>query len=344
MPPNKIMPIPLDSSNELHFIKLLSALSEYKASDLHLSVAAPPNLRISGKIVSLMNEDLITNEFIQNIVFSMLTDAQAQQLQLKRSLVFAFTFKGKTRYKVHVYYQHEHLSASFRFIPEHVLPLSRLLVPQAVKDIMQLQHGLVLVAGNYGTGKSTVLAGMLEELNLTTTQHIITFEQPIEYLFIDDKSIIEQVEIGIDLPDLTYALEFASHEDVDVIMVSAPLDAVNVRIILQLVAMGKLVLVEVGALTTSRALERLVTAFTTAEQPGIRMMIATHLQAAVALQFTTTATGTTALAAEVLRPNAEVLQIIKHESFEQLDAVLENNQTDGMATFTKSQQELQNLS
>lgn len=337
------MPIALDSSSELHFIKLLSALSEYKASDLHLTIANPPSLRIAGKIVPLMNEDLITNEFIQNIVFSMLSDVQVQQLQLKRSLIFAYTFKGKTRYKVHVYYQHQHLSASFRFIPERVLPLSRLLVPQAVKDILQLQSGLVLVSGNYGTGKSTVLAGMIEELNLTTTQHIVTFEQPIEYVFVDDKSIIEQIEIGNDLPDLTYALEFASHEDVDVIMISVPLDAANVRTILQLTAMGKLVLVEVGALNTSRALERFITIFNTVEQPGIREMVANDLQAAMALQFTTVGSGTIVLTAEVLRSNAEVTQILKHESFDKLARVLENGQPDGMVTFAQSQQELQNI-
>lgn len=331
----------LDSSHELHFIKLLSALSEYKASDLHLTVAAPPSLRIAGKITALTNEDLITDDFIQNIVFAMLTDEQALQLQLKRALVFAYVFKGKARYKVHVYYQHNHLSASFRYIPEQITLVSRLLVPNAVKDLLHITTGLVVVAGDYGTGKSTVLAGLIQELNTTTTQHVVTFEQPIEFVFNDDKSIIEQIEIGQDLPDLTYAIDFATHEDVDTIMVAVPLEAVTVRTILQLADMGKLVFVEVGALNTARALERMIAVFTGSEQAGMRELLASSLQVAIALQFTTIASGTIGLAAEVLRPNSEVLQVLRHESFDKLGLILESGQRDGMATFAQTQQELQ---
>ncbi len=337
------MPIPLDTATELRFIKLLSSLTEYKASDLHLTVATPPSLRIGGKIVPLLNEDLISQTFIQQIVGAMISDEQADQLQLKRSLVFAFTLKGKMRYKVHIYYQHQQLAASFRYLPTVVQSISHLPVPAAVQALSQLPHGLVIIAGDYGTGKSTVLAGLIEAINLTSAQHIVTFEQPIELIFTDNKAIIEQVELGRDLPDLTYAIDFVSNEDVDTIMVAAPLEAANIRTVLQLVAMGKLVLMEVPAPNIQRALERLVTIFSSDEQAGIREALATGLQAAVALRLFTTASGTNALAAEVLRSATGLANFLRHESFDQLETILANSRTEGMLTFAQAEQELQAL-
>ncbi|EKD76562.1 MAG: hypothetical protein ACD_43C00059G0001 [uncultured bacterium] len=337
------MPIALDSSNELRFTKLLSTLSEYKASDLHLTLAAPPNLRIGDKIVSIPNEEILNNAFIQNIVLSMLSDEQARQFALKKSLVFTHSFKGHARYKVHCYMQNGHIAVSFRYIPDQILPLSRLMVVKAVRDITNLQSGLVIVAGDHGSGKSTLLAGLIEELNQTRQEHIVTFEDPVEHNFVDDKSMIEQISLGDDLPDLSAALEFVTHEDVDTIMVSAPLDAANIRIVLQLATMGKLVFCELTATTLRSAFERMVNTFNASEHTAIREQLASVLQVGVAVRLRSTAAGTLMQEAEVIKTNPAVVNFLRHDSFDKVALILENGRNDDMVTFEQSARELQTM-
>lgn len=335
------MPVTLDSSHELHFTKLLSALSEYKASDLHFTLAAPPSLRIGDKIIPIPNEDILNNAFIENIVFSMLSDEQARQFELKKNLVFTLTFKGRSRYKVHCYMQNGHVAVSFRYITDQILPLSRLTVVSAVRNLATLRSGLIIIAGDHGSGKSTLLAGMVEEYNQTRQQHIVTFEDPVEHTFVDDKSMIEQVTLGKDLPDLTSALEFVTHEDVDIIVVSAPLDAANIRIVLQMATMGKLVLCEMTATSLRSVLERIVNTFTASEHAAIREQLASVLQAAVAVRLRSTLSGNLVQEAEVMRSNPAVVNFLRHDSFDKIALILENGRNDGMVTFEQSARELE---
>ena len=337
------MPVPLDSNNELRFTKLLSTLSEYKALDLHFTLATPPNLRIGDKIIPIPNEEILNNAFIENIVFSMLTDEQARQFELKKNLVFTHTFKGHSRYKVHCYMQNGHVAVSFRYITEQILPLSRLIVSSAVRDVASLHSGLIIIAGDHGSGKSTLLAGMVEEFNQTRQQHIVTFEDPVEHTFVDAKSMIEQISLGKDLPDMSAALEFVTHEDVDIIVVSAPLDASNIRIVLQMATMGKLVLCELTASSLRAALERLVNTFTASEHAAIREQLASVLQAAVAVRLRSTISGSLVQEAEVLRSNPAVVNFLRHEAFDKIALILENGRNDGMVTFEQSARELETM-
>ncbi len=226
------MPGLLDSATELRLNKLLSALSEYKASDLHLTIANPPSLRIGGKLQSLANEPLLTKDFLSNLIHALLTDLQLQTLELTKDVTTVVTFKGKARYKLHAYSQQGNYSLTFHTIPLTVAPLSRWTIHTAVQQCSQIQKGLIVVAGGYGAGKSTLVAGLVEELNQTSAHHIMTFEQPIEFVYTDAQSIVEQVEIGVDIPDLQSGLQRVYQEDVDIVVVNMVLDAASMGTVL----------------------------------------------------------------------------------------------------------------
>lgn len=327
---------PLDSATELRLTKLLATLSEYKGSDLHLTVANPPSLRIAGKLQTLTNEALLTSAFIQTVIRSLLTDTQLQQLELKKDFVTAVTMKGKARYKIHAYSQQGNYSLTFRLIPITVPPLSRWTIHDAVKRCLEIKRGLILVAGSYGSGKSALITSLIEEHNQTAAHHIMTFEQPIEFAYTDAQSIIEQVELGIDVPDLPAARERVYQEDVDIIVVSCPIDAAVMRTVMQFVDMGKLVIVEVLAPTIQLTLDSVVGVFHANEQPAIRESLAQALQAVIALQPIAEPGQTALLACEVLRQTPATMNFIKHDSFDKIALILENGRNDGMITFEQS--------
>ncbi len=326
----------LDSATELRLTKLLATLSEYKGSDLHLTVANPPSIRIGGKLQALTDELLLTNDFIQTVIRAMLTDAQLQQLELKKDFVTAITLKGKARYKIHTYAQQGNYSLTFRLIPTTVPPLSRWTIHEAVKQCIEIQRGLIIVAGSYGSGKSALITSLIEEHNQTAAHHIMTFEQPIEFAYTDAQSIIEQIELGTDVPDLPAARERVYQEDVDIIVVSCPIDAAVMKTVLQFVDMGKLVIVEVLAPTTQLVLDTVVGVFHANEQPAIRESLAQALQAVITLQSVVQPGQAPMLACEVLRQTTATINFIKHDSFDKIALVLENGRNDGMVTFQQS--------
>lgn len=330
----------LDSTTELRLTKLLSALADYKASDLHFSVGIPPSFRMAGSIVPLAGEALVTAEFVQTLVDALLTPVQQQQLAAAKSVVFGYTFKGKTRYKVHVYHQRGYPSVTFRYLPPRILPVSQLAVPAAVKKLATIEHGLIIIAGAYGSGKTTLLAGVIEEYNQTSAKHIMTFERPIELLLTDSKSMIEQCELGQDVMNIAEAVHLASAEDIDMIGISTVVDAASVRAACQLAQMGKLVLFEVTAPTIRSALDSLMGVFMSTEQTTMRTTLADVFQAAVALTAIPNTAGGVSVAAEVLRLNPGVYSVLRQENFDKIPMIIEHGHNDGMVTLEQSRAEL----
>lgn len=338
-----VMPTNLDAAVELYFTELVSAIGAYKATALHLSVGVPPSLRISGQIVTMTEEQLLTGDFLTQIVAALLTEEQQQYLAVRKSLLTTITIKNKTRCKLHVYYQQGQLSLTLSLIPNVVAPIEHLAVPQSLKALTQLRSGLVIVAGEYGQGKSTVLAGFIESLNQTVAQHIVTFEQSIEHTFNDAKSVIEQLEIGRDIPDVAAIVPFVSQEDVDTILISTVLDAVTVKTALHLAQMGKLVWLEVTAPTAHLALSECMSMFLSSEQEVIRDLLVTNLAAVVALRLATSNTGATTLTTEIAKKSAALTQLLRADNLDKLALVIENGHNDGMITFAQATKELQNF-
>lgn len=330
------MVTPVNSSVELQISKLLASISEYKASDLHFSVGNPPTLRVGGKLVPLTSEELLTPEFIQSLIDGILPAELVPELDLHRDITFTYATKGKARYKVHAYYQQGYVSITFRLIPMTIPPLVNLDVPEPVKNIVQFQDGLIIVAGAYGAGKTTVLASCLEYYNQTFSKHIVTFERPIEILFTDAKSIIEQREVGRDIPNAAAVKDFAAQEDVDIIMIANVDNGDVLQAALHTAQMGKLVFIEVTAQSIQYTLERLIELVPHEDEAHVRSSLASCLRAVVALQAMPNNAGAVSLAAEVLLSGPGVTNMLRQDSFDKVNVILENGTAEGMLSFQQS--------
>lgn len=330
------MVTPVNSSVELQISKLLASISEYKASDLHFSVGNPPTLRVAGKLVPLTAEELLTPEFIKSLLDGILPAELIPQLDLHRDITFTYATKGKARYKVHAYYQQGYVSLTFRLIPMTIPPLVNLDVPEPVKNIVQFQDGLIIVAGAYGAGKTTVLASCLEYYNQTFSKHIVTFERPIEILFTDAKSIIEQREVGRDIPNAAAVKDFAAQEDVDIIMIANVDNGDVLQAALHSAQMGKLVFIEVTAQSIQYALSRLIELVPQEDEAHVRASLAASLRAAVALQALPNNAGAVSLAAEVMLSGPGVVTMLRQDSFDKVNVILENGVAEGMLSFQQS--------
>lgn len=330
------MVVPVNSSVELQISKLLASISEYKASDLHFSAGNPPTLRVAGKLIPLTSEELLTPEFIQSIIDGILPSELAPEFSLHREITFTYATKGKARYKVHAYYQQGYVSLTFRLIPMTIPPLVNFDIPEQVKNIVQFETGLIIVAGAYGAGKTTVLASCLEYYNQTFSKHIVTFEQPIEILFTDAKSIIEQRQIGRDIPNAAAVKDFATQEDVDIIMLANVDNADVFKAALNTAQMGKLVFIEVTAQSVQYTLERIIDLVSREDEAHVRSSLASCLRAVVALQAMPNNAGSVSLAAEVLLSSPGTVTMLRQDTFDKVNTILENGINEGMLSFQQS--------
>lgn len=330
----------LDTAVELQITKLLASVAEYKASDLHLTVGSSPSLRIAGKIVPLTSEPLLTPEFVEAVVFSLISEEQKQTLERQRSLLFLHTFKSKTRYKVHVYYQQGYLSSSFRLIPPVANPITALAVSDEVKQLATITDGLILITGAYGSGKTTLLAGFIEYYNQQLSKHIVTIEQPVEFLYNDNKCIVEQREVGTDITDISKVADFASTEDVDIVALSTPLNKELISTAFHLVRMGKLVLLEVTAQSIKHLLQDILALYPAEEQITIRENLSSNLQAVIGLRAVPNTAGSVSIASEIMRINPGMKQMLSQDNLDKLDMLMESGRAEGMLTMQQSLQAL----
>ncbi len=327
---------PLNSSVELQLQKWLSAVAEYKASDFHLSVGNAPTLRVGGELVQLPSEELLTPEFIASVAESLMDDTVKQELDLLRSVNFVHSFKGRARYKVHIYYQSGYISITFRLLQNVIIPLNQLEVSDQVKNVANITDGLIIVTGDYGVGKSTVLASYIDYINQSQAKHIVTFEQPVELLITDAKSIVEQREFGTDVPGSAAIIPFISQEDVDVVLISNVNDGATLQAAIDVAQMGKLVFIEMAAHSVRSALERMISMVDPANEQQLRNELISVMRAVVALYPIANTAGSTSLASEVLLMSPGVVSMIKQGSFDKVDLVIENGQNEGMLTYKSS--------
>ncbi|MFH0951814.1 MAG: ATPase, T2SS/T4P/T4SS family, partial [Patescibacteria group bacterium] len=200
--------------------RILTTAFEYKASDLHFTAGNPPIVRVDGRLVSLTNEPIITSDYITEIVGMFLNDEQKDQLTKEREILVTFTSGTKTRFRVHIFYQRQTLAISLRMIANIIPTIEQLGLPKVVSEFTKSDKGLVIICGPFGSGRSATVAALINTINQTYVKHIITIEKPIEYLYVNAKSIIEQREVGRDTLSFEQALETSLKEDIDVLMVS----------------------------------------------------------------------------------------------------------------------------
>ncbi|MEK7648777.1 MAG: ATPase, T2SS/T4P/T4SS family [Patescibacteria group bacterium] len=323
----------MDTAQTLAFRKLLTESIKKEASDLHISVGSRPMIRIDGSLHDMEEEDIFTEDSIKSIVESVLSAAERESLEQKRDYVLVKVFDNKIRTKIHFFYQEGFLTLSIRFLSLNPVTLHELNMPQVITKLSALTHGLIIVAGRYGSGRTTLAVSLLEEINRTRVEHILTLERPIEYNLVSNKSIVDQQEVGRDVKSFEDGLASLDDEDVDVLLVSELSSAECTRSVLEHANAGMLVIVIIDTDSANRAIERLIAMFPVQEQDYARQLVTGTLQAVVVQALVPQMGGGRIPVHEILLNNASVRSFILSNRLQQLGNVIASSRAEGMLSF-----------
>lgn len=321
----------------MQIVDLLSTAVEKKASDLHLTVGRPPILRINGELNFIPNKPVLEKETIGSLLETMLTTQRKEELDRTGQVDFSYGLPSLGRFRVNLFRQRSTLSAVMRLIPYEIPPIETLGLPEAVKDFAEKTRGLVLITGPTGSGKSTSLASLIDIINTNRGCHIITLEDPIEYLHQHKKSIINQREIGTDTLSFAGALRAALREDPDVILVGEMRDFETIQTALTAAETGHLVFATLHTNDATQTVDRIIDVFPPHQQAQIRMQLSLTLQGIVAQQLLPRADiPGRALACEILVATSAVRNIIREGKTYQLPTVMQTGAKLGMQTMDNS--------
>lgn len=319
---------------------LMLAAARQSASDLHLAVGRKPTLRIDGVLVGLEQDPILTPEDTQGLVLALLTPEQKEKFLKFGDLDFSYSFQDKARFRVNVYFQRGFMAAALRLIPAEIKTVEELHLPPVLKRFTKLSQGFVLVVGPAGHGKSTTLAALLDEINHARMDHIITIEDPIEYLFVQDRAIISQREIRSDSPSFHRALRSLLRQDPDVIMIGEMRDAESIATALTAAETGHLVFSTLHTNSATQTIDRIIDSFPASQQGQISSQLAATLVGIVSQRLITRIEGGRMPAAEVMFVNAATRNLIRENKVYQIDLVIETSMQEGMMTLNRSLAEL----
>jgi twitching motility protein PilT len=315
-------------------------MQEHGASDLHMVVGFPPLLRLRGELVPL-NAPVLTAESNKKILFEILEPEQQESLQKKKDFDKAYELEGVGRFRCNFLYQLHGIGAVFRLIPTKILTLDQLGMPASVKTIANYQRGLVLVTGPTGSGKSTTMAAIIDTINDTYAKHIITIEDPLEFVHPNKKCIFSQREIGTHAASFGQALKVASREDPDVILVGEMRDLETIALALTCAELGILVFGTLHTNSAGKTIDRIINAFPAEQQAQTRTMLSESLKAVIAQQLLKTKDGKSRCAAiEVLIGTSALASIIRDGKITQIDSLIQTGKAQGMQTMDQHLQEL----
>ena len=324
---------------------LLRTACENKASDLHLKVGNYPYLRIDGELQALTQYSRISAEDMLNMAFSMMTNRQKQKFKENTELDMAYGVAGLGRFRVNVFQQRGNVGMVLRVIPTKIRTFEELLLPRVMDRICQEARGLVLVTGTTGSGKSTTLAAMVDRINATRTDHIITIEDPIEFLHRDKKGFVNQREVEVDTPSFGSALRAALRQDPDVILVGEMRDLETIQTALLAAETGHLVFSTLHTMDATETIQRIIAVFPPPEQKQIRLQLASTLRAVISQRLVRRAESIgRAPAVEVLIATEYIRDcIINPEKTRMIhDAISAGTSQYGMQTFDQSLYDLYN--
>jgi twitching motility protein PilT len=316
--------------------EILHTAARRSASDVHLQVGLPPVLRIQSRLVPLDSEAL-TAEATERLAFSIMSEPQKKHFHERLDLDFSYAIPTVSRFRVNVFTQRETVAAAFRLIP-HEIPVPEALgIPTPIIELAQLRRGLVLFTGAAGQGKSTSLAALLDRINRERAVHIITLEDPIEYVFQHRRSVVVQRELGNDMLNFAGALRVTLREDPDVILVGEMRDFQTVEAALTAAETGHLVFATLHTQTAAQSIDRIVDVFPPNQQPQIRIQLAGTLQAVVTQQLVFRKDGAgLCLAVEFLRANAAIRNLIREGKSHEIQSVIQTGVGMGMTTMETS--------
>jgi twitching motility protein PilT len=311
------------------------------ASDLHLTTATPPVARVHGDLVALDDCPTLDADATRSLLYRVLTTEQQKRLEIDRQLDFSYGVPGLSRFRVNVYVQRESLAAAFRVVPHELKSLDELGLPPGLKTFAELPRGLVLVTGPTGSGKSTTLAALIDEINRTRHDHIITIEDPIEFIHRHKHCIVNQREIGSDATSFGSALRAALRQDPDVILLGEMRDLETIATALTAAETGHLVFGTLHTQSAPSTIDRIVDVFPAGQQDQVRTQIAGTLQGVVTQSLVPTADGQGRVAAvEILMPDDAIRNLIRQAKVEQIYSYMQTGSRTGMQTMEQSLSDL----
>jgi twitching motility protein PilT len=314
---------------------------EQNASDVHISPGLPPAMRVNGKITPLTDFPNLDPADTREIVYSVLNDSQRKKFENERQLDLSYAIPGVARFRVNVFFQRGSVSAAFRLIPSEIKTLEGLGLPAPVTEFTRKPRGFVLVTGPTGSGKSTTLASMVDLINRDREEHILTIEDPIEFLHRHKRCIVNQREIGSDAIDFSTALRSALREDPDVILVGEMRDLETISTALTAAETGHLVFATLHTQSTSQTVDRIIDVFPPHQQQQVRMQLSIALQGIVTQQLLETADGAgRVVAAEILVPTPAIRNLIREGKTHQIYSALQTSGAVGMQTMDSHLAEL----
>src|SRR5215468_11262704 len=317
--------------------ELLERMVEANASDLHVTTGTPPAIRVRGDMERLEGYDALTPEETQQLLYRILSSEQQKHFELNRQLDFSYSLPGLARFRVNVYFQRESIGAAFRLIPTELKTLEELGIPESLHVLAEKPRGLVLVTGPTGSGKSTTLAAVIDEINRNRSEHILTIEDPIEFLHRHKRCIVNQREIGPDATSFADALRAALRQDPDVILVGEMRDLETISTALTAAETGHLVFGTLHTQSAPSTIDRIIDVFPAEQQGQVRVQLASTLQGVVTQNLVPTADtlGRTA-ALEVLIPDDAVRNLVRQAKVEQIYSVMQTSTSRGMQTMEQS--------
>jgi twitching motility protein PilT len=322
---------------ELHVDELLGIVLDRGASDLHLTAGTPPQIRVNGALVRLPDHPRLMPTDLRRMVYSILTSHQREQFEERLELDLSHSLPGRARFRVNVFQQRNSIGAVMRVIPNTIKGLGELGLPQAIEEFVTLPKGLVLVTGATGTGKSTTLAALIDIINATRSVHVMTIEDPIEFMHSHKKAIVNQREIGTDTRSFAAALRHALRQDPDVILVGELRDLETIETAITAAETGHLVFATLHTQNAPQTVERLIDVFPPHQQLQVRVQLAASLQGVVSQFLVPTADGRGRIpAVEVMVVTSAIRNLIREGKVHQIRSAIQSGGRHGMITMEQS--------
>ena len=313
--------------------ELLQLTVQEQASDLHLSVDHPPVLRISGRLIPLTKKSKLSTTDTQGLALALMTEEQQQRFSQQKEIDFSYHFEDKARFRVNIFYQRGNVSCALRLIPFKIRTIEELGLPPILHEFTKQVQGFVIVTAPSSHGKSTTLAAMIDEINHTRTDHIITIEDPIEYVFNDDKSVVDQREVYQDTLSFARALRSTFRQDPDVIMVGEMRDPETIATAITAAETGHLVFATLHTNSASQTIHRIVDSFTAEQQDQIRAQLSGSLLGVISQRLVPRIRGGLIPACEIMLSSPAVANLIRENKIHELPLVIETSRKKGMVSL-----------
>lgn len=328
----------MDFAKELE--DLITTVVREGASDLHLTVSHHPTLRVQGSLMPLTKKPVLTPDVVEGLVFSMLDPVKQKEFLARKELDFSFDHKGRARFRVNIFFQRGFVGCAMRLVPVKIRSVEELNLPPILKDFARKEQGFFLIVGPTGHGKTTTLSALIDLINHERAEHIVTIEDPIEYLFSADRSIIDQREVLTDTSDFPTALRSVFREDVNVLMLGEMRDYETMAAAVTAAETGHLVMSTLHTNNAAQTIDRIIDSFPAGQQSQIRAQLSNTLLGIFSQRLVSRVSGGQIPAYELLIANAAIKNLIREGRVHELDLIIDTSSQEGMISLNRSLMDL----